>query len=112
MCAGSVCILLREALWAPFNLTNLNLATPDTTVGARDGVGTVAVGVSWQSGNLLVALLSIDELGMGTREDQCASYVGAGVRNLQIIGSRSSLLGLAARSRSPGQASHSSKRPG
>lgn len=111
MCAGSVCILLREALWVPFNLTNLNLATPDT-VGARDRVGTVAVGVSWQSGNLLVALLSIDELGMGTREDQCASYVGAGVRNLQIIGSRSSLLGLAARSRSPGQASHSSKRPG
>lgn len=72
----------------------------------------MAGGVSWQSENLLVALLSIDELGVGMREDQCASYVGAGVRNLQIIGSRTSLPGLAARSRSPGQASHSSKRPG
>lgn len=111
MCAGNVCMLLREVLWAPFNLTNLNWATPDTIGGAQDGVGTVSVGVvSWQSGKLLVALLSrVNELGVGTREGSMCELCGCWCEEL---GSRTSLPGLVARSRSPGQASHSSKRPG
>lgn len=40
------------------------------------------------------------------------SSPGASVSSLQIVGSRTSLPGMAARSRSPGQASHISKRPG
>lgn len=70
-------MFLREVLWAPFNLINLNLATPDTIVGVRDGVSTVSVGDSWQSGSLLVALLSrVDELGVGTREGSVCELCG------------------------------------
>lgn len=40
----------------------------------------------------------------GQDRDQCASYMGAGGRDLQIAGFRTSLPGLAARSRSSEQA--------
>lgn len=77
MCAGSMCMFLREVLRTPFNLINLNLATPGTIVGVRDKVGTVSVGDSWQNENLLVALLSrVDELGVGTREGSVCELCG------------------------------------
>ena len=65
-----VCVFLRElVLLGSSQLKNLNWAPPDTIVSARDEVSTVAIGDSWQSGNLLVALLRrVDELGVGTRK--------------------------------------------
>lgn len=62
LCESGLHMFLREeVLWAPFNSTHLNWAPPDTIVGTRDGVCTVAVGDIWQSGNLVTLLSGVDE---------------------------------------------------
>lgn len=118
MCVNAcacMCVFLRDVvLFSSSQLKNLNWASPDTIIGAGDGVSTVAVGDTWWSGNLLVALLSkIDELSEGDKGGICMEgSLDVDVSSLQTVGSRTPLQGMAARSRSPRQLSHISVRPG